>query len=68
MGSVRAAAVNQPIAGRHVASVNPVDVESAQPFLDELREFGGERRLLDFVFALQQVQRIRSAGFDLLAD
>ena len=68
IGSVRAAAierrdaVGQPVAGRHVAGVNALDVEGAQPFVDELGELRGERRLLDVVFALQEVDRIGRAG------
>ena len=57
-------------AGRRwsVAGVDPLDVERAQPFLDELRELGRQRRLLDVVFAVEQIDRDRRAGLNLLAD
>ena len=44
MGSVRGGvddrrdAVGEPVAGRQVAGVDPLDVERAQPFVDELDE------------------------------
>ena len=66
IGSVRTAAtierdaVGQPIAGGEVAGVNALDVEGAQPLFDQLGELRGERRLLDLVLALQQVERDRA--------
>ena len=48
--------------------MDALDVERAQPFLDQLFELVGERRLLDLVFALEQIDRIDRAGGDLLAD
>ena len=74
IGSVRTAATSAatPSASlsprRHVAGVNALDVEGAQPFVDELVELRRQRRLLDVVFAEEQVERIRVAGLDLLAD
>ena len=38
--------------------MDALDVEGAQPFLDQLLELVRQRRLLDLVFALQQVDRI----------
>ena len=69
-GDERRDAVGQPVAGRHVAGVDPLDVERAQPFVHELGELRGQRRLLDVVFALKQIdadRRDRRTG-DLLAD
>ncbi len=56
------------ITGRQVTRVYPVDIEGAQPLLDELLELVGQARLLDVVLALQEVDRIGGAGLDLLAD
>jgi hypothetical protein len=39
--------------------VDPLDVEGAQPLLNQLFEFVRETRLLDFVFALQKVDGVR---------
>jgi hypothetical protein len=44
------------------------DVESAQPVFDEFLELPRQRRLLDVVFALQQVDAVRLAVGDLLPD
>jgi len=46
--------------------VQTLDVERAQPFVDELRELRGQRRFLDVVFALEKIDRIRVARGDLL--
>ena len=43
---------------RDIADVNALDVERPQIFLDELLELVRERRLLDVVFALQEIDRI----------
>ena len=48
---------DEAVAGRHVAGMNPLDVEGAQPFVDERLELVAERRLLDVVFALKQIER-----------
>jgi hypothetical protein len=38
--------------------MNPLDVERAQPLVDELVECVRERRLLDFVVALEEIEGI----------
>jgi hypothetical protein len=48
--------------------VNPVDVERPKTLFDQLREIGRKRRLLDVVFALEQIDGIGVAGGDLLTD
>ena len=74
IGSVRTAATRpatpagQPIAGRPVAGMNALDVERAQPVLDQLLEIMRQRRLLDIVLAEQQVDGSGRAGLDLLED
>jgi anti-anti-sigma regulatory factor len=45
--------------------VDSFDVERAKPFFDELLELVRQRRLLDIILALQQVDRIGSALGDL---
>ncbi len=61
--------VGELVAGRHVAGVDALDVERAQPFVDELVELVRQRRLLDVVFALEQIDRHRARRrVDLLAD
>ncbi len=61
-------AVGQLVAARHVSRVDAFDVEGAQPFVDDLGEFRRQRGFLDVVFAEEQIERIRAAGFDLLSD
>ena len=56
------------VAGPDVACVDAIDVEPAQPFVDELLELMGERGLLDLVVALQEIHRFDVAGRDPLAD
>ena len=74
IGSVRTAddaaahAVGQLVAGGHVAGVDALDVEGAQPSSTSSSNSRRERRLLDVVLALQQVEGIRAARCDLLAD
>ena len=58
----------QAIPARPVAGVNALDVERAQPVLDQLLEVMRQRRLLDIVLAKQQVDGIGRAGLDLLED
>jgi hypothetical protein len=41
--------------------MNAFDVERTKTFFDELPELGCERRLLDFILALKQVDRIGRA-------
>ena len=48
--------------------MNAVDVERAQSFLDEIGELRSQRRLLDVVFSLQEVDRIDLARGDLLSN
>ena len=55
-------AVGELVARRHVAGVDALDVERLEPLLDEADEFGRERRLLDVVFTLKQVDRIGRAA------
>ena len=45
--------------------MNPLDVERLQPFVDQGDEFRRERRLLDVVVALQQIDGIDRARCDL---
>ena len=61
-------AVRQPIAGRQIAGVDPLDVEGAQPLIHQLAKFRREPRLLDFVLAEDQIDGLRRAGLNLLAD
>ena len=44
---------DEAVAGRHIAGMDPLDVEGAQPFLHERLELVAERGLLDLVFALE---------------
>jgi hypothetical protein len=48
--------------------VNPFDVERAQAFVHERFELVAERRFLDLVLALKQVERTNRSGFDVLSD
>jgi hypothetical protein len=58
----------EPVAGRPVAGMDALHVERAQPLLDEPLELVRQRRLLHFVFAQEQVDRIGRGGLYLLAD
>ena len=60
-------AVGQLVAGGHVAGVQTLDVERPQPFVHDLAEFRGQRRLLHVVFALEEIDRPDRAGGDLLS-
>jgi hypothetical protein len=53
---------------RSVAGVNPLDVEGAKAFVNQLGEFRRERRLLDVVLALEEIDQVGRAGCDLFAD
>src|SRR5207302_10958924 len=57
-----------PIPGGHVAGVDALDVERAQPFFDQLTEIGRDGRLLHVVFADEEVDRIDGARGDLCSD
>jgi hypothetical protein len=48
--------------------VHAVDVERGQPFVDKRRELRRQRRLLDVVFALKQINRVGVARGELLSD
>jgi hypothetical protein len=48
--------------------MNALDVEGAQRLVDQFFEFGGERRLLDLVLALKQIDRVGACREDLLSD
>ncbi len=48
--------------------MDAVDIEGAEAFLDQIGEIGGERRLLELVFADQEVNRVGRAGRNLLAN
>ena len=45
-----------------------LDIERTNPFLDELGECRGERRLFDLVLAQQQIDRIGTPGGNLLSN
>jgi hypothetical protein len=46
--------------------MNPIDVEGAEPFVDDLGELRRKRRFLDVVVPEQQINGVRLAGLDLL--
>ena len=64
----RADAVEQLVAGGHVHAVEALDIERTNPFLDELGECLGERRLFDLVLAQEQIDRIGTPGGNLLSN
>src|SRR5207248_4638072 len=61
-------ACGQLVPARHVARVDALDIERAQPFVDDSGELRRQRRLLDIVFAEKQVERIGVAGLDPLTN
>jgi hypothetical protein len=60
--------VGQLVTGAHLPCVDPVDVEGAQPFVDQFFEFMRQRRLLDVIVAIEQIKGIGRTRCDLLAD
>src|SRR5207237_10036456 len=61
-------AIRQVVSRGRVAGTNAVDVERAQSFLVEIGGLRSQRRLLDVVFSLQEVDRIDLARGDLLSN
>ena len=56
------------LTARHLARVDPLDIERSQIFIHEAGKFSGHQRLFLVVFALQEVDRVWRPGLNLSAN